>query len=472
MDQAPAVTAEAESADTAEAESAATFSEQPVSRELPPLIAVVGRPNVGKSTLFNRLAGKRQAVVEDTPGVTRDRHYAQTLLENRLVTLIDTGGFDPASDDPLQPGIARQVHLALSEADVVLCTFDATEPPLEADAEAVALLRRSGKPVVFCANKADSPRREIAATELYRLGIDRLIPISALHGVGMGDLEEALLTALPPARFVAEDLQEADLRVAVVGRPNAGKSSLVNRLLGEERQVTGDRPGTTVDSVDTLLKWNDKRWILTDTAGIRRRSSVPQNGLEALAVLRAIRAMERSDLLVLLIDATTGAADQDAKLANLAVDRGRSVVIAMNKWDALDAEGKKKAVRRLNDTLYFIPWAPIVRISAKTQKNVPLLLQTIEECAVERKRRVTTSELNRFFEEVLARHPPPTAHGRPVKIFYLTQVRVAPPTFVAKVTDPRYLHATYRKYVENQLRGRLGFRGAPVRVFYRKRSNR
>lgn len=433
-----------------------------------PIVAIVGRPNVGKSALFNRLTGGRLSIVEDQPGVTRDRIYADAIAFGRPYVLIDTGGFDPDSEDPMTQGIASQVKIALLEADLVLCVFDGANDPLPADREAIRLLRGQNLPVLYLANKIDNPGRVLEANELYRLGVDHLIPVSALHGHGVGDLEEAMLSHLPEA-VDEEDSADSDTpptRVAVIGRPNAGKSSLVNRLLGEQRQLVDDRPGTTVDSIDTLIEVEGKPLILIDTAGMRRRRSV-EKGIEALSVVQAIRAIERSDVVLLMIDAHRGPAEQDTKIVSMALDRGRAVVVALNKMDLLDADERKSARDKLRDVLAFMPWAPCCRLSVRTGRGVQTLIKTVQDAAHAHKQRVSTGELNRFFEEVLEHHPPPTQGGRPVRLYYVTQAAVAPPTFVAVTNYPERVHFSYRRYVINQLRDRFGFVGTPIRVLYR-----
>lgn len=430
-----------------------------------PIVAVVGRPNVGKSALFNRLAGGRLSIVEDKPGVTRDRIYADGLAYGRPYVLIDTGGFDPESEDPMTQGIASQVKIALSEASLVLCVFDGTTGPMPADREAIRLLRETDLPVIYLANKIDNARVELEANELYRLGVPELMPVSALHGHGVGDLEEAMLEYLP--KVEAEDDGYGNLtRVAIIGRPNAGKSSLVNRLLGESRQLVDNRPGTTVDSVDTLIASGDTEMVLIDTAGIRRKRAV-ERGVEALSVIQAVRAIERSDVVVLMIDADRGPGEQDTKIIGMALDRGRAVVIALNKMDLLGNEERKKAEDKMRDILSFMPWAPSVKISVKNGRGVTKLLETVEHVAQCHKKRATTGELNRFFEEVLERHPPPTQGGRAIRVYFVTQASSAPPTFVAVTNYPDRVHFSYRRYVVNQLRERFGFEGTPVRVFYR-----
>jgi GTP-binding protein len=437
-----------------------------------PIVAIVGRPNVGKSALFNRLAGAPLAIVEDMPGVTRDRLYAEALALGHPYVLIDTGGFDPGSEDPLTQSIALQVRVALEEADVVICVLDATTAPLPSDREAVALLRSSSLPVLYVANKADNPRTQDQALEHYTLGINELRPISALHGHGIGDLEEAMIAHFPePSED--EEQPEDDLvdRVAIVGRPNAGKSSIVNRLVGEERQIVDDRPGTTVDSVDTLINLDGAPMILIDTAGIRRKRAV-ERGLESLAVMQAVRAVERSNVVVLMIDAKEGASEQDTKIAGLAIERGRALVIALNKGDLLDEDERKKAVSNAREVFSFASWAPVQIVSVENGRGVRKLMQIVRTCAKAHKQRVTTAAVNRFFEEVLEHHPPPTMNNRSVRIYYVTQVQAAPPTFVVASNYPERVHFSYRRYVVNQLRERFGFEGTPIRVFYRGKESR
>lgn len=435
------------------------------------LVAVVGRPNVGKSTLFNRLARANIAIVEDRPGVTRDRHYADAEALGVSYVLIDTGGFDPASDDPMQEGIARQVKLALDEADLVLCVLDGVSEALFADREAVKLLRRSKKPVLFLANKCDSPKQGEAATHLYELGIEHFYPVSALHGHGVGAIEEALIAQLPPPKPIIEDGYADAARVAIIGRPNAGKSSLVNRLLGEERQLVDSRPGTTVDSIDALLDRKGKRYVLIDTAGIRRKRAKKQ-GIEEMAILHAIRAMERCEVVVLMVDAQEGVAEQDAKIAGLAADRGRAMIVALNKMDLLSADEQEKVVTRTKEVLDFAHWTEVVTLSTKTGRGVNTLMERIDTSLASFKRRVATAELNRFFEDVLLHHPPPPQGGRSVRLYYITQAQTEPPTFIAVTNHPDDIHFSYKRYVTNQLRKRFAFVGTPLRVVYRKKKQK
>jgi GTP-binding protein len=446
--------------------------ERPAGARTPrPLVAVVGRPNVGKSTLFNRLARANIAIVEDIPGVTRDRHYADAEALGREYVLIDTGGFDPESDDPMQEGIAQQVRLALQEADVVLCVLDASAEPIAADREAVQLLRRAQKPVLFIANKCDSQRRIDEATHLYELGIDTFYPVSALHSRGIGDLEEALAGLLPPEKPLEESGYEQAPHLAIIGRPNAGKSSLVNHLLGEDRQLVDPRPGTTVDTIDTLLEQGERRYVLIDTAGIRRKSRKKES-IEQLAILQAVRAIERCDLVVLMVDAQEGIAEQDAKIAGIAAERGRAMIVVLNKADLLTRDQIDKAITRTREVLNFAKYAPILTTSALTGRGTRKLLGEVDRVMESFRKRVTTAELNRFFEQVLAHHPPPPQSGRSLRLYYITQAQVEPPTFIAVTNHPDDIHFSYRRYVQNQIGKRFEFVGTPVRVLYRKKRNK
>ncbi|WP_437709151.1 ribosome biogenesis GTPase Der [Sorangium sp. So ce448] len=438
------------------------------------IVALVGRPNTGKSTLFNRLIGKRVAIVHDEPGVTRDRHYGDVTSRGRRFTLVDTGGFDPESDDPMRQGIKRQIDLAIAEADVIVCVLDAVTPVTPSEHAELGLLRRAGKPVIYVANKADSQKAEVEATELYRLGMDRLIPISALHGRGISDLEMAIEAALPKEPAAPEESAEGALRIAIIGRPNAGKSSLVNRIAGEERMLVDATPGTTRDPIDTLAERDGKRFLLIDTAGIRRKAKVTKedSAVEAVSVIHAIRAMERAEVVLLLCDAAEGVAEQDAKILGLAVDRGCGVVIGLNKIDLLDRKALAKAEQDARDKLSFVPWAPIAHVSARSGRGVAKLIETVAEVADAYRKRVPTGELNRFFEQILLTHPPPTHGGRAPRLFFVTQAETSPPLFVVVASDPDKLHFSYRRYVANQLRQAFGLEGVPVRVKYKERRRR
>jgi GTP-binding protein len=439
-----------------------------------PIVAIVGRPNVGKSTLFNRLARAHLAIVHDEPGVTRDRKYADTTAYGRPYTVVDTGGFDPEDIDPMKAGIASHVRAAIAEADAIVFVTDATTGPNDADRAAVKLLRTSGKPVFYVANKADSPRADAEAFELYRLGVDKVYPVSALHGRGVGDLEAALVEALPENDPAPPPDEKAPPRIALIGRPNAGKSSLLNRILGEDRVLVDARPGTTRDAIDALVEREGRTYVFIDTAGIRRKAKVAKEGsaVESLSVLSAIRSIERAHVVVILCDAAEGVAEQDAKLLGLAEERGRAMVVALNKSDLLDKGGFAKAEELAREKLSFVPYVPVVRTSAKTGRGVGELFATIDRVRDAFYRRVGTGELNRFFEQVLDTRPPPTMGGRSPRLYYVTQAEVAPPTFIVMTNAPESIHFSYRRFVVNQLRKHFGFEGVPVRVHYKARRKR
>jgi GTP-binding protein len=439
-----------------------------------PIVAIVGRPNVGKSTLFNRLARARIAIVHDEPGVTRDRKYADTSAFGKAYTIVDTGGFDPADEDPMKVGIATNVRAAIAEADAIVFVTDATTALTDADHAAVRLLRESRKPVLYAANKADSPQGDAEAFELYRLGVRHVFPVSALHGRGIGELEAALLEALPDDEGGNPTDESAPPRIALIGRPNAGKSSLLNRVLGEDRVLVDHRPGTTRDAIDALVEREGKRYVFIDTAGIRRKSKVAKEGsaVETLSVLSAIRAIERAHVVVLMCDPDEGVAEQDAKILGLAEERGRAMVVALSKSDLLSKTDRARAEERAREKLAFVPYVPIVHTSAKTGRGVAELFATIDRVREAFVKRVSTGELNRFFEQVIEIKPPPTMGGRAPRLYYVTQAEVAPPTFVAMTNAPDAIHFSYRRFVTNQLRERFGFEGVPVRVHYKARRRR
>jgi GTP-binding protein len=436
-----------------------------------PIVAVVGRPNVGKSTLFNRLAGKSLAIVDDAPGITRDRHYAPAHLHGRNVTLVDTGGFDPDSDDPMQQGIARHVIAALAEADVVVLVLDGSLPPTAADREAVALLRRGTKPVVYAANKVDTAGRLPGTAELFELGMADFVPVSALHGRGTAELSEAIAERLPARHDEEPDDDGETPRVALVGRPNAGKSSLFNRLSGVERALVDARPGTTRDPVDSRIVVGGRPYVFIDTAGIRRRSRV-ERGVELVSVLRSIRVLERANVAVLLCDASEGVSEQDARLLGLCADRRRAVVVGLNKIDTIPRDERRAAGERARDVLRFARWAPIVPVSAKTGAGTQELMRAVSVAAEQVRRRIPTGELNRFFRQVLERQPPPTHRGRAPRVYYLTQAEASPPLFIAWASHPESIKPSYKRFVENQIRKAFGFESVPVEVHYRARDRR
>jgi GTP-binding protein len=435
-----------------------------------PIVAVVGRPNVGKSTLFNRMAGGKLALVDDMPGVTRDRHEALAHFHGRNALLIDTGGFDPQSLDPMQQGIIRQVRIAIEQADLVVCVLDGSLPPTEADRDAVDLLRRSNKPVIYVANKVDTDARRADASALYELGLKELVFISALHGRGTAELAAAVAAQLPKVED-DEPAEDDTPRVALVGRPNAGKSSWLNRLTGEERSLVDSRPGTTRDPVDSRVTIAGKEFVVVDTAGIRRRSRV-EHGLELASVMRSIRAIERAQVVVLLCDASEGVAEQDARLLGLCIERRRALVVGLNKIDVVPRNQRKKMVEDAQRALAFARWAPLIGLSAKTGAGYDELGRSIVTASEEIHRRISTSELNRFFRDVLERQPPPTHGGRAPRIYYVTQVESSPPLFVAWTNAPDSIKGSYKRFVENQIRKAFGFQSIPVTVVYKQRDRR
>jgi GTP-binding protein len=435
-----------------------------------PIVAVVGRPNVGKSTLFNRLAGKPLAIVDDQPGITRDRHYAPAHLAGREIQLVDTGGFDPQSGDPMQQGIARHVEAAIAEADVIVCVLDGTLPPTTPDREAVSLLRHSNKPVIYVANKVDNQGTALQATELFSLGIPELVNVSALHGLGTALLGMKIVAALPA--YEQDTPPEDEIpRIALLGRPNAGKSSLFNRLNGAERALVDDRPGTTRDALDAKVVYDGKPLWVVDTAGIRRKSRVEEK-VELASVMQALRAVERAKIAILMCDATEGVAEQDARLLGLCMDRNRGIIVALNKMDLLSHDAQKKAREQAADVLGFAKFAPIMDLSAKTGRGVSELVSKVVRISREWERRITTAELNRFFRDVIERQPPPTDGGRAPRIFYVTQAEASPPLFVAMSSGAANIKTSYQRFITNQMRAVFGFEGVPIKVHYKERAKK
>ncbi len=490
-----------------------------------PVVALVGRPNVGKSTLFNRIVGdSRAAIVEDRARTTRDRLYGDAEWNGRRFVVVDTGGLEIAPGDPIEEQVQLQARLAIGEADVIVFLVDAESGATPADQDAAELLRRTTKPVLVAANKADNDRREQDAAEFYQLGWEEQYAISASHGRGVADLLDAVVWALPPesdaerARRAREDEAEAWAKdmaagriepyivgdeeepgeedeaahdadaarwdammaaesdeppaIAFVGRPNVGKSSLLNALLGQERMIVSSVPGTTRDAIDTTIPWGRSEIVLIDTAGIRRRGRVASGpAAERYSTLRALKAISRADVAVLLLDASDGLTAQDAHVAGYVVEEGKGLVIAVNKWDVVEDKTHKtfdEFVTTLRRDLAFLDFAPIVSISAKTGQRVQRVLELAVDVWGERRRRIGTGELNRLVAAAVERNPPSIVHGRRVKVRYATQVGVAPPTFVFFATDPASLHFSYRRYLENRLRDAYGFAGTPVRLVFRE----
>jgi GTPase len=447
-------------------------------------IALVGRPNVGKSTLFNRLVGGRPALVHDTPGLTRDRRYGELEYFGRELRVIDTGGLDPiAATDVIGAGIHRQAERAIDEADALVLVVDGTVGLAPLDLEVAARLRTTGKPIVLAVNKIDHQKRDGMVHDFHSLGLGEPFPVSAAHGRGIDRLLEVLTERLnmpaPPrqpetddddAAAEEDDRDDRPRRIAFVGRPNAGKSSLTNRLLGEERSLVHPVAGTTTDPVDAPFSFGGRDYILVDTAGIRRRARVDAD-VEKIAVSMAIGQIERADIVVLVIDASLGPSEQDARLAGMIAEAGRGLVIALNKSDLVKTDAAKAELRQaVTDNFHFLDWAPVHLMSAQRGDGVDKLIDLVDQVAKEHSRRVQTSELNRFFAEVCEQTPPGVHRGRTVRIHYLTQGGSRPPTFILWASQPDGLSPAYRRFVANQLRKRWGFRGAPLRIIVRARA--
>ncbi len=448
-----------------------------------PLVALVGRPNVGKSTLFNRLVGQRKAVISEIPGTTRDRIQADVEWNGVQFMLIDTGGIEvyqpKGSRDvsPLAEGsidfvhqIQAQAMLAIAEADVIVMVTDSQQGVTAADEDIATVLQKTNKPVLVAANKMDHPQQYNEALEFYTLGLGEVIGVSAVHGRGSGDLLDAVVLTLPEAPEIDYDVEDESLKIAIVGRPNVGKSSLLNKLLGVERAIVSNLSGTTRDALDTELTWHGKAITLVDTAGIRRRGRI-EPGIEKYSVLRALKAIDRSDIGLLLIDATEGVTAQDAHVAGMILDRMKSVIIIINKWDLVekDTYTMNEHIDQIREALSFIPWAPILFISALTGQRIHRVLETAFIIWDERFRRIPTSELNRIVRLAVARHAPTGAGTRRLKIYYASQVKVDPPTFLFHVNDARLVHFSYERYLENSLREVYPMEGTPIRLSFRSR---
>ena len=434
-----------------------------------PIVAIVGRPNVGKSTLFNVIAGDSIAIVKDTPGVTRDRIYADCSWLNYNFTLIDTGGIEPDSSDVILSQMRDQAQIAIDTADVIIFLVDVRQGLTDADGKVADMLRRSQKPVVLCVNKVDSFKKmEADVYEFYNLGIGDPIPVSASNHQGVGDLLEAVSDHFKKDGSESDDDDRP--RIAIVGRPNVGKSSIVNRLVGEKRVIVSDTAGTTRDAIDTPLKRNGREYILIDTAGLRRKSKIHED-LERYSIIRTVTAVERADVVVMVIDAAEGVAEQDAKIAGIAHERGKGVIIAVNKWDAVEKDDKTiyKMTEKIKQTLAYMPYAEFVFISAKTGQRLDKLFELIDMIIENQSMRIATGVLNEILAEAVAMQQPPSDKGRRLKIFYMTQISVKPPTFVVFVNDKKLMHYSYTRYIENQIRNAFGFRGTPLRFIIRER---
>ena len=437
-----------------------------------PVVAVVGRPNVGKSTLFNALAGSRISIVEDTPGVTRDRIYADVTWLNYQFTMVDTGGIEPESSDIILSRMREQAETAIMTADVILFLTDVRQGLVDADYKVADMLRRAARPVLLVVNKVDSFEKYMPDVyEFYNLGLEDPIPISAAGRLGIGELLDEVVKQFDPADLVEEEDDRP--KIAVIGKPNAGKSSIINKLIGEERVIVSPIAGTTRDAIDTTVVRNGQEYVFIDTAGLRRKSKIKEE-LERYSIIRTVTAVERCDVAVLIIDATEGVTEQDAKIAGIAHERGKGVIIAVNKWDLVEKNDHtmKEFTDKIWQKLSYMPYAEMIFLSAKTGQRLPKLFDlidaVIENCAL----RVQTGVLNEILTEAMAMKQPPSDKGKRLRIYYITQVSVKPPTFVMFVNDKKLTHFSYTRYIENQIRTTFGFRGTPVRFIYRERKEK
>lgn len=437
-----------------------------------PLVAIVGRPNVGKSTLFNKLIGQRISIVEDTPGVTRDRIYGECEWNGIRFSLVDTGGIEPYSEDEILRQMQRQSQLAAEQAEVIIFVTDLTTGVVATDLEIAQMLKKSGKPIVLCINKNDSVGKlSPQFYEFYNLGLGDPIPVSSVHGHGTGDLLDAVINHLPEKPEEQEDSEV--IRVAVIGKPNVGKSSLVNKIMGEERVIVSDIAGTTRDAIDSEVSNSHGRFIFIDTAGIRRKSKI-DTAIEHYSVIRARLAVERADVCVIMIDAQVGFTEQDAKVAGFAHEQGKGCIIAVNKWDAIEKDNNSVNVYRkqITDGLSFMTYAPIIFISAKTGQRIDRLFELIKFVSQQNAMRISTGMLNDILRDAVLRVQPPSDKGKRLKIYYMTQVSVKPPTFTCFVNNRELFHYSYQRYIENNLRETFGFEGTPIRFIIREKDDK
>ncbi len=436
-----------------------------------PLVAIVGRPNVGKSTLFNRIIGEKKAIVLDTPGVTRDRNYGEASWRKRNFSIVDTGGFEPKAEEGVTAAMRRQAMLAVDEADAVLFVTDARDGMMTADREVAAILRMANCPVLFVVNKVDNRIQEGAAAEFYKLGASEIFPVSAEHGLGVGRLLDELIGHFE--KVGADEGYTGLTRVALLGRPNAGKSTLMNRLLGDDRMIVDSTPGTTRDAVDSLVTWKDDQYVFIDTAGLRRKRGIDRKSSEGYSVVRTIRAMDRCHVAVCLIDAVEGITEQDQRIIGMAAERGRALIIAINKWDAVEKSQRtlddySKEVHRM---MPFVSWAPHVFISGMRGTRISKLMTLVEQVRASHLLRINTGPLNRWLEQSLNQHHPPIHKNRRLRLYYATQVRTAPPTIVVSCNDPDAIHFSYRRYLINQFRDKFDVQGTPIRLVFKGKKN-
>ncbi|WP_302298316.1 ribosome biogenesis GTPase Der [Phascolarctobacterium faecium] len=433
-----------------------------------PIVAIVGRPNVGKSTLFNIFANSRISIVEDTPGVTRDRLYADTEWLDNEFMMVDTGGIEIMNTDKIAVSIRQQAQIAIAEADVILFVCDARAGITHEDAEVAKMLRQSKKPIVLAINKADSPKQEMEIFEFYNLGIGEPIPVSAANHLGLGDLLDAVVEKFPETSAYGEDGNEDEIKVALIGRPNVGKSSIFNTLVGEERSIVSDVAGTTRDAIDTPVIREGQKFLFIDTAGMRRKSRIDEP-IEKYSIIRSLRAVDRSDVVLMVIDAIDGVTEQDKKIAGYAHEAGKGIVLVVNKWDLYDKDNTStlRYTENLRRELVFMQYAPVVFVSAMTKQRIHRLPEVIHYVAEQNAMRISTSVLNQVVEDAIAINPPPTEKGQRLKILYATQVKIKPPTFVIFVNEPEIMHFSYQRYLENKLREAFGFEGTPLQMIIR-----
>ncbi|MBH1942413.1 ribosome biogenesis GTPase Der [Mobilitalea sibirica] len=434
-----------------------------------PIVAIIGRPNVGKSTLFNALAGDRISIVKDYPGVTRDRIYADVTWLNTQFTMIDTGGIEPDSKDEMLSYMRLQAEIAIDTADVIVFLVDVRQGLVDSDSKVADMLRRSGKPIVLVVNKVDNFEKLMPDVyEFYNLGIGDPMPISASSKLGFGDMLDEVVKHFHSGN--TEEAEDERPRIAIVGKPNVGKSSIVNKLLGETRVIVSNIAGTTRDAVDTPIRRNGKDYVLIDTAGLRRKNKIKEE-LERFSIIRTVTAVERADVVVLVIDATEGVTEQDAKIAGIAHDRGKGMVIAVNKWDLIEKNNKtvKEFTTDIKDVLSFMPYAEIIFISAETGQRMHKLFEVIEVVIQNQNLRISTGVLNEIMMEAIALQQPPSDKGKRLKLYYITQVSVKPPTFVIFVNDKELMHFSYTRYIENKIREAFGFSGTSLKFFIRER---
>lgn len=437
-----------------------------------PMVAIVGRPNVGKSTLFNALAGEQISIVKDTPGVTRDRIFADISWLNKNFTLVDTGGIEPESKDLILSRMREQAEIAISTADVIIFLVDVRQGLVDADFRVADMLRRSRKPVVLVVNKVDNFQKYMPDVyEFYNLGLGDPIPVSGASRLGIGDMLDEVLSYCDEEALLEEEDDRP--KIAIIGKPNSGKSSIINKMLGKERVIVSDIAGTTRDAIDTVVTKNGKEYVFIDTAGLRRKNKIKEE-IERYSIIRTVAAVGRCDVAMLVVDAEEGITEQDAKIAGIAHERGKGVIIAVNKWDLIEKDNKtlNKYTSKIRETLAYMPYAELLFISAKTGQRFPKIFDTIDAVVENCNLRIQTGVLNEILAEAVAMKQPPSDKGKRLRLYYMTQVSVKPPTFVVFINDKKLMHFSYTRYIENQIRQTFGFRGTPIRIIARERKEK